>query len=414
MLQRVIFHADCNSFFASVELLAYPELKDKPVAVSGSVDDRHGIILAKNEVAKKYNIQTAENVWKAKQKCPDLILLSPHRNKYTYYSKVINEIYASYSDRVEPFGIDESWLDMTGSWQLFGKTPVETANRLRKEVQEKTGLTISIGVSFNKVFAKLGSDYKKPNATTELTKENFKQIVWPLPVNTLLFVGKKAEQSLKELKIQNIGQLAAADTEVLTSTLGKLGKQLQIYALGEDEAPVLRADEQEPIKSVGNGLTFKRNLSGEKDIKTAVVSLADEVAGRLRRYNLYASSLQVIIKNPNFKTISRQKPLSFSTNLAKDLVQTAMELIKDNWDLKNPIRMLTITAQHLTEEPFVVQTSFLEPEKKMNPKRKSLEESIDKIREKYGKTSVLQGGQIHNDIGVKSIAQTEENEDLDE
>lgn len=413
MEPRIIYHADCNSFFASVELLAYPELKNKPVAVSGSVDDRHGIILAKNEAAKKYNIQTAENVWKAKQKCPELILLTPHRNKYTHYSKMINEIYQSYTDRVEPFGIDESWLDMTGSWQLFGKTPTETANRLRKEVQEKTGLTVSVGVSFNKVFAKLGSDYKKPNATTEISKENFKQIVWPMPVNSLLFVGKKAEETLSALKIKNIGQLAAADSEMLTSALGKLGKQLQTYALGEDNAPVLRTDEQEPIKSVGNGLTFKRNLTGEKDVKTAVASLADEVAGRLRRHGLYTSSLQIIIKNPNFKTISRQKPLPFSTNLAKDIIQTAMELIKDNWEMQNPIRMLTITAQHLTEEPFVVQTSFLEPEKKMDKKRENLEQSIDKIREKYGKTSVLQGGQLHNDIGVQSLAKMDESEEND-
>lgn len=408
MKDRIIFHADCNSFFASVELLEYPELKEKPVAVSGSVDDRHGIILAKNEAAKKYNVQTAEPVWKAKQKCANLILLKPHRHKYTEYSKIINSIYNTYTDRVEPFGIDESWLDMTGSWQLFGKTPKETADQLRKEVYEKTGLTISVGVSFNKVFAKLGSDYKKPDATTEITRENFKQIVWPLPVNNLLFVGKKAEQTLLELKIKNIGQLAAAEEDVLVSSLGKLGKQLHVYALGEDNEKVKTEAEQDPIKSVGNGLTFKRNLIGKKDIKTAVNSLADEVASRLRKYNLYASSVQVMIKNTSLKSISRQKPLAFSTNLAKDISVAAIELILENWDPNMPIRMLTITAQHLTQEPFVVQTNFLEPEKRMDKKRKQLEESIDTIRRKYGKNSVLQGGQLHNDIGIPTKASIED------
>lgn len=413
-MDKVIFHADCNSFYASVELLRYPELRDKPVAVSGSVDDRHGIILAKNEAAKKYKVQTAETVWQARHKCPNLILLPPHHRQYSKYSKIINEIYAEYTDRVEAFGIDESWLDMTGSWRLFGKTPAETADKLRRHVRQATGLTISVGISFNKVFAKLGSDYKKPDATTEITRQNYRKMVWELPVSRLLYVGKKANESLAGLGVKTIGQLAATPENVLVATLGKLGSQLHTYALGQDASPVLRADEAEPVKSVGNGLTFRRNLVGHRDVRTGVGSLADEVAVRLRQQNLYAGSVQLLIKTPELKSISRQKQLPYSTNLAKDITDAAMQLVQDNWDLNKPIRMLTVTAQNLANTPFAVQTSLFKAPQAMDPKREQLEKSMDKIRQKYGKTSILQAGELHNDIGLDSAARPEEDNETGE
>lgn len=412
-MERVIFHADCNSFYAGVELLKYPELREKPVAVAGSADERHGIILAKNEAAKKFKIQTAETVWQAKRKCKDLILLPPHHKEYRKYSKIINEIYANYTDRVEPFGIDESWLDMSGSWQLFGKSPKEVADRLREEIYKTTGLTISVGVSFNKVFAKLGSDYKKPNATTVVSRENYRQIIWPLPVGAMLFVGAKVAKTLQSMGIYTIEDLAAASPDMLQTVLGKQGPQFVRYARGEDDAPVARYGEEEMPKSIGNGLTFKRNLVGYKDVRTGVGALADEVATRLRRHRLYAGGVQVLIKNPDLKSISRQKPLHYATNLAKDITEAAMQLINDNWDLAKPIRMLTITAQQLTDLPFAVQTSLYEEPQTLNPKREKLENSIDRIRGKYGKTAILQGGELHNDIGVDGTATPEQNDDDD-
>lgn len=413
MADRVIFHCDCNSFYASVELLSHPELRDKPVAVSGSVDNRHGIILAKNEPAKKFGVQTAETVWQAKQKCPGLLFLPPHHGKYRHYSGIINGIYANYTDRVEPFGIDESWLDMTGSWHLFGQSPRQVADRLRAEVREKTGLTISVGVSFNKVFAKLGSDYKKPDATTLILREDFREILWPLPVGAMLYVGGKAAATLKELNITTIGELAAADEALLEQLLGKLGRGIQGYARGLDDAPVLRAGEGEPIKSVGNGLTFKRNLVGYRDVRTGVGALADEVATRLRRKHLYAGGLQVLIKNPELKSITRQKPLPYATNLASDLTRAAMELIRENWDLAKPIRMLTVTAQHLTDMPFATQTSLFGQEAGMDKKRQRLEESMDAIRQKYGKSSVVEASVLRNDIGLSTGARPDDEDEED-
>lgn len=398
--ERVIFHCDCNSFYASVELLKYPELKDLPVAVSGEKNLRHGIILAKNDAAKKFGVQTAETVWQAKSKCPNLVFLPPHHGEYRRYSKIINEIYDRYTDRVEPFGIDESWLDMTGSWKLFGSSPKQVADILRKEVIAKTGLSISVGVSFNKVFAKLGSDYKKPDATTLITKENYQKILWPLPANALLYVGKKAYETLQQLNIKTIGQMAAADEELLLQVFGKMGLQMHKYAKGQDDAPVLRADEVEPVKSVGNGFTFKRNLQGFADIRTGVGALCDEVASRLRVQGLYAGSLQVMIKDTEFKSITRQKPLKFASNLAQDLINASMQIIQENWELSKPIRMLTVTAQNLCNTPFATQTSLFGPEAGINKKRENLEKSMDLIREKYGKNAVKEASLLKNSLGL--------------
>lgn len=408
MGERVILHCDCNSFYASVELLHHPELLSVPVAVSGSVDDRHGIILAKNEPAKKYGIKTAETVWQARRKCPQLVLLAPHHSEYHKYYRIINAIYQNYTDRVEPFSIDESWLDITGSWHLFGKTPREVADGIRTEVKETTGISISVGLSFNKYFAKMGSDYKKPDATTEITRENFKEILWPLPVSAMMFVGKRAAQSLGQMGIKTVGQLAAADETIIAEVLGKQGAVLVKNARGEDEDPVLTPDEAPPIKSVGNGMTFKRNLVGHKDIRTGVGALADEVAGRLRQKKLYAGSLQVTIKDTNLKSITRQKPLPYATNLARDLTREAMQLVCSNWDLARPIRMLTVTAQNLCDTPFATQTSlFEEAPAGIDPKREGLEQTIDKIREKYGGTAILEGGLLNNDIGIRTQPRAE-------
>ena len=234
---RTVLHCDCNGFYASVECVRNPELKKVPMAVAGDPDSRHGIILAKNELAKKYNIQTAETIWKAKQKCPDLVLVRPHHDEYKKFSVIVNDIYKRYTDLVEPFGIDESWLDVTGSQKLFGDG-VTIADNMRNIVRTETGLTISVGVSFNKVFAKLGSDLKKPDATTVISKSNYKQLIYPLPVNTLLYVGNSTFHTLNSLNIKTIGDLANTDRNVLIKVLGKAGDMLYLYANGLDNDPV--------------------------------------------------------------------------------------------------------------------------------------------------------------------------------
>lgn len=253
---RVILHCDMNGFFASVELLEHPELKDKPMAVSGDPNNRHGIILAKNQIAKEYGVVTAETIWKAKQKCPDLQLVRPHMSKYKHYCTLINEIYQRFTDMVEPFSIDESWLDVTASQKLFGSGK-EIADTIRETVKAELGLTLSAGVSFNKIFAKMGSEYKKPDATTEITRDNYKEILWPLPAREFFGVGRATADKLLHLGIHTIGDIATAPKELLVAHFGKHGNIMWEHANGLDESPVSLYSEREPIKSVGNGINLR-------------------------------------------------------------------------------------------------------------------------------------------------------------
>ena len=324
-MERVILHCDQNCFFASVELLSHPDLRDVPMAVCGDPASRHGIILAKNEPAKRFGIQTAETVWQARRKCPSLVLLPPHHKLYREYSVRVNELYGQYTDLVEPFGIDESWLDITGSMHLFGGDPVAIADELRRRVREELGLSISVGVSFNKIFAKLGSDYKKPDATTLISPENWQEIVWPLPVGAMLFVGRSAQRTLAQYGVETIGQLAACRPEMLEKLLGKLGRQMHEYANGLDRSPVRPQAEREPVKSVGNGTTFPHDLTRWEEVRAGLAALSDSVAMRLRRQGLYCSGVQVTIKDSSFCSISRQKRLESPTRLMKDIQRAAME-----------------------------------------------------------------------------------------
>mgnify|MGYP000702628635 CR=1 FL=1 len=283
MGERIILHCDLNSFYASVELLDKPALWEVPVAVCGDPKTRHGIILAKNEPAKKYGIQTAETVWQAKKKCPGLVLLPPHHDLYKMWSVRVNDIYERFTDLIEPFGIDESWLDVTGSLHLFGGDAEKLANKIRKTVKNETGLTISVGVSFNKVFAKLGSDMKKPDATTVIPVDGWQNIVWPQPLGNLLYAGRAATQTLKKYGIETIGQLAACDPAMPEQLLGKMGRQLWEYANGLDKSPVKPRHAADPVKSVGNGTTFPDDLVRWEQICAGLMPLCDSVAARLRR-----------------------------------------------------------------------------------------------------------------------------------
>ena len=398
MADRVIFHCDLNCFFASVELLDKPALREVPVAVCGDPASRHGIILAKNEPAKRRGVQTAETVWQAKQKCPNLILLPPHHGLYAQYSRRINTIYGQYTDLVEPFGIDESWLDVTGSLHLFGGDARQLADDIRARLRQEVGLTISVGVSFNKVFAKLGSDYKKPDATTVISRENWRDIVWPLPVGDLLFVGRAAQRTLGQYGVETIGQLAACKPEMLEQLMGKMGVQLYRYANGLDDAPVRPQHQREPVKAVGNSTTFPENLTRWEEIRSGLQLLSDSVAGRLRKEGLYCGGVAVAVKDAQFRTVSRQMRLGAPTHLMRDIFEAAQELTRRIWKAPTPVRLLSVTTLYITDSAdSYQQLDLLAGDAPLRDQRQEqLESAMDAIRGKYGRDAITfgRGGKV--------------------
>ena len=393
MGDRVILHCDLNCFFASVELLSHPDLRDIPTAVCGDPASRHGIILAKNEPAKRLGIQTAETIWQAKKKCPGLVLLPPHHGLYREYSRRVNTIYEQYTDLVEPFGIDESWLDITGSMHLFGGDPKAIADTLRRRLRQELGLTISVGVSFNKVFAKLGSDYKKPDATTVISRENWRDMVWPLPVGDLLFVGRAARRTLSQFGVETIGQLAASKPELLEQLMGKAGLQLYRYANGLDDAPVHPQHEQEPVKSVGNSTTFPENLTRWEQVRGGLQMLCDSVAARLRQQGLYCGGVAVGVRDAQFRTVSRQMRLPGPTHLMRDIYGAALELTGRIWKAPNPVRLLSVTALYITDSAdSYQQLDLLAGDATARDRRQEqLESAMDAIRGKYGRDAISFG-----------------------
>ena len=388
-IKRTILHCDCNNYFASVELLDRPDLRDQPVAVAGDPEGRHGIILAKNMIAKKAGVVTAEPIWQARQKCPGLVLLPPHHDKYEKLCRRINAIYQEVTDQVEAFSIDESWLDVTGSRALFGNG-VEIADMLRRRVREEIGVTISVGVSDNKTWAKMGSDYRKPDATTLITRENVKDILYPMPVEELLFVGRASAERLRSHGIATIGALAACSRETLAGWLGKQGDALWRMANGVDETPVRRFDEHEPVKSVGKGFTFPHDLVGREACCAGILPLCDSVAFRLRRAGMKCRTVTLQIKDPQLKVISRQKTLDMPTCLTHTIYQAACELLREAWPERAPVRLMTVTASSLipADAEVPAQLSFLDEVKPDDPKRLRLEETIDAVRSRFGRDAV--------------------------
>ena len=389
---RVILHCDCNNFFASVELLKYPELKDKPVAVAGDPEGRHGIILAKNMRAKRMGVQTAETIWQARKKCPDLILLPPHHDEYHAMSQRVNEIYCSFTDQVEPFSVDESWLDVTGSQRLFGDGKT-IADELRRRIREELGITISVGVSDNKTWAKLGSDYQKPDATTVITRENVQDILHPLPIQDMLFVGHAAAEVLRRHGVVTIGMLAATPQDSLVRWLGKQGESLYAMANGLDSAPVRRWGESEAVKSVGNGMTYPHDLVGEEAWHAGLMPLCDSVGSRLRAQHLKCRTITVQIKDPQFKVISRQKTLPLPTSLTKVIFRESLAILRQCWPQDAPIRLLTVTATTLSpeNEAETAQLSFLTDVKPDDPRQARIEQAVDDVRQRFGKRAIAPG-----------------------
>lgn len=397
---RVILHCDCNGFFASVECLFRPELRDVPMAVTGDPENRHGIILAKNELAKRYGVRTAETIREAKQKCPELVCVLPHHDEYHRISKEVNRIYLDYTDLVDPFGIDESFLDITGSLKLFGLTPRDFADTIRERVKREIGITISIGVSFCRVFAKLGSDYKKPDATTVIGRSNYKEIAWQLPVSDLLFAGRKTTEALSRIGVKTIGALAACERQVIANLLGESGLQLWHFARGEDDSPVRSYYDREEPKSIGNGMTFRRDISGESEIRAGVSALCDAVSSRMREERKKCLVVQVQIKDPNFRTLQKQCTLRHSTWLCQELSETAMELIRTSYGLSRPIRALTVTAASLVPCDEVHEQLDIFGENRDDPRQEALESTMADIRKKFGKGSIHLGAYENPELGI--------------
>lgn len=399
---RAILHCDCNGFFASVETLLDPSLANVPMAVTGDPESRHGIILAKNELAKKYGVQTAETIWQAKQKCPRLVCVPSHHGEYSRVSKLVNAIYLDYTDLVDPFGIDESFLDVTGSLRLFGKSPKELADDIRERVKREIGITISVGVSFCRVFAKLGSDYKKPDATTVIDRSSYHEIAYPLPVSALLFAGRRSTEMLAKMGICTIGDLANADRHAVVARLGEAGDTLWRYANGLDDEPVRTYWDRPAPKSVGNGMTFRRDIAGVDEIRAGVMALTDSVAARLREADRKCTVVQVQIKDPNFRTVQKQCTLKRATWLRQEITATAMELIRVSVGFGASIRALTVTAAGLvmpgdTEEQLDM---FSDPLCDSHEKQETVEKAMADIRHKHGKASIRLGCYESAEIGT--------------
>lgn len=387
-MDRVIFHCDLNSFYASVELLEHPELRAAPVAVCGDPESRHGIILAKNERAKAFGVKTAETIWQARRKCPDLALLRAHHWKYRDYSKQVNAIYERYTDLVEPFSIDESWLDVTGSLHLFGGDGRALADEIRRAVREELELTVSVGVSFNKVFAKMGSDYKKPDATTVFTRENYREALWPLPASALLYVGPATEKLLKKYAIRTIGELAGTERKLLSSLLGKAGEMLWAFANGLDVSPVTRSGLQPAVKSIGNSTTLPRDLLPGQDLKLTLYILCESVAERLREQNLQCSTVQVGVRYDNLFSFERQKKLDAPLCNSRGLFEAAYGLCCRS-PLNRPVRSLGVRACQLSLCENLQASLY--GEVRRSQRQDDLEHAVDGVRRRFGHFSIQRG-----------------------
>lgn len=389
--ERVILHCDLNNFFASVSLLFNPTLRSVPVAVCGDKEQRHGIVLAKNEAAKRCGVKTAEAIFEAKAKCPELVILPPMMDKYKEYSEKAHRIYEEYTDMIEPFGIDECWLDVTGSRLLFGSGE-EIADKIRREIKQKLGITVSVGVSFNKVFAKLGSDMKKPDGITVISRENFREKIWRLPISDLLFVGRKTTDRLRSCGICTIGDAAVCSDEMLERLLGKNGLELKRYALGEDNSPVSRQYEKATPKSIGRSVTRQQDFKTPDEIWGMFLSLAREISDSLREQGLYAGGVQVHIRNAalSVKEFSRSYP--DSVNGAKIIAERGMELLNEHFGFTEPLRSVGLRAINLREYQTAIQEDIFGDSEKRETEEK-IESSIYELRKKFGSTSITRAAE---------------------
>ena len=408
MAERLVFHCDCNNFYASCECLERPELREVPMAVAGDPEERVGVVVAKNELAKKAGVKTTDTVWQAKKKCPGIVFVPPRHKFYKEISDRVNGIYRDYSDYVEPASIDESYLDLTGTLDYYGMTARELADTIRERVKREIGVTISVGVANNKVFAKMGSDYKKPDATTVILGEDYKEILWPLPVSDLLFAGKASVKLLNAKDIRTVGDLARQPKERIASLLGRGGETLWAYAPGLDTEPVRRWGEKPEVKSVSHGMTFRRDLYTQEEIRTGIAVQADRIAMSLRRQGLKGSVVSVQIKRPTLEVIQRQVTLGHYTWLQQEIRDVALKLTAENWKAGDPIRAITVGVAGLVPASEATEQLDLfdlmgapEESGKLREKQDKVEAAMDALRQKMGNTAVTLGVQKNEEIGVR-------------
>ena len=387
MNERIILHSDLNNFYASVECLYHPEYRGKPLAVLGDPEARHGIVLAKNYEAKSRDVRTGDPKWMAEQKCPGIVFVPPHYELYMKHSRLVRQIYSEYTDQVEPYGLDECWLDVTGSTRLFGSGE-EIADKIRKRVKSELGVSVSVGVSFNKIFAKLGSDLKKPDATTVIECDRFKEVVWPLLVKELLYVGRATHNKLKRRGIFTIGDLANANPESLKFWLGKMGIVLWQFANGLDTSPVSNIGAKSLIKTVGNSTTAPRDLISDEDIRIILTVLCESVSARLREYGFICRTVQLGIRDNELEWTERQGKLEIPNRTAKSIFELSFALYKKHANGR-PVRSLSVRACDLEPVDFM-QLSLL-PEARRLEKQEELESVVDGLRSRFGHFSVQRG-----------------------
>lgn len=400
MGNRVILHSDINACYAAIEHLHRPELNGKPLAVGGDPEARHGIVLTADYIAKKYGVKTGMALWQAKQVCPELNIVSPRMDLYLRFSRMAHEIYGEYTDLQEPYGVDESWLDVTASSSLKGdgyKIAKEISNRMKSEL----GITVSIGVSFNKIFAKLGSDYKKPDAITTMYEDEFKSKAWALPVSDLLYVGRSTNQKLARFGIKTIGDLARTDEHLLISQLGKMGGILWAFANGYDDSPVKMEHTQAPIKSIGNSTTTPRDLETDEDVKIVLYILAESVAARLRDNGFNCRVVEISVRDNELYSFTRQHKMDHATNITGEIATEAYRIFKENYDWRKPIRSVGVRGADLVNDNYWEQIDLFSSVEQRE-KQMKLDDAVDTIRRRFGFYSV-QRGLMYRDKILSSV-----------
>lgn len=381
MKDRTILHSDVNNFFASVESVANPKLKGKPVAVAGNPEKRTGIILAKNEIAKSFGVKTGEAIWQAKQKCADLVCVGPHYGLYEKISKKLHALYLNYTDFVEPLGLDECWLDITDSLKYLGKNGKEVADEIREKVKKEFGFTVSIGVSFSKIFAKLGSDLKKPDATTVINRNNFKDIVYPLPLNSVVGFGRKLTEKLKKMNIITVGDFVSLNENFVKETMGKVGVELHQKLSGKAIDKVSSYYSLTPPKSVGNGTTTIKDITNQEDLFKVIAFLSEKIGARMSVSKVQGSTISVSLKTNTFKRFHHSKTI-YPIQTSEEIFAEAVNLVKSFWDFSLPIRAIRINMSNLKSISSFKQLSLF------NEAPDKLESAINKVNEKYGKDKI--------------------------
>lgn len=389
MKDRTILHSDINCCYAAIEHLHHPELEGKPLAVGGDPEARHGIVLTADYIAKKSGVKVGMALWEAKQVCPEITFISPRMDLYLRFSKMAHEIYGEYTDLQEAYGIDESWLDVTDSVEIKGdgyKIAQDISNRMKSEL----GVTVSIGVSFNKIFAKLGSDYKKPDAITTMYRDEFRTKAWPLPVSDLLYVGRSTAAKLRKIGIFTIGDLACTDMKVLHSLLGKMGEVLWTFANGYDDSPVKYEDSHAPIKSIGNSTTTPRDLVNDQDVKIVLTVLAESVAARLRENGFKCRVIEISVRDNELFSFTRQRKIDHATNVTREIAEEAFRLFQENYDWKKPIRSVGVRGADLVNDNYWEQIDLFSSVE-FREKQMKVDVAVDEIRKRFGFYSVQRG-----------------------